>query len=63
MTSGDSHLCTALEAAHRLGVPLSTVQRLVACGALDAQRHGRRCLIPVVAVERYAERRRRCGIR
>jgi len=57
------HWCTTLEAAHRLGLPLGTVERLVSCGVLPSQRFGRHRCISVDTVELYAGRRRGCGIR
>ncbi len=55
--------CTTLEAAHRLGLPLATVQRLVQRGVLESQRVGRQQCVKVDAVENWAVHRRGCGIR
>jgi excisionase family DNA binding protein len=55
--------CTALEAAHRLGLPLATVQRLLQRGVLESQRVGRQQFVKVESVETWAVHRRGCGIR
>jgi len=58
-----THWCTASEAAHRLGLPVNTVERLVASGAIHSRRMGRRHCLSIESVEGYALRRRGCGIR
>lgn len=55
--------CTTLEAAHRLHLPLGTVQRLVQRGLLESQRVGRQQFLKVDSVESWALHRRGCGIR
>ena len=55
--------CTQAEAAHRMGVTPSAVRRLVATGALPAVQVDGQVRLEVAEVERYAHRRRRCGIR
>lgn len=55
--------CTTEQAAHRLGVPVRTVHRLVRSGILSSGRMGRQVAVEVAEVEAYAGRRRGCGIR
>ena len=55
--------CTPEQAAHRLGVPVGTVHRLLRCGVLSSGRKGRFVTVEVADVEAYAGRRRGCGIR
>ena len=57
------HRCTAQQAAHRLGLPVATVKRLVGSGVLASGRIGRTRTLDVADVERYANRRRGVGIR
>lgn len=58
------HRCTAEQAAHRLGVPVGTVCRLVAAGILPSTGEaGTGPILSVADVERYANSRRRVGIR
>lgn len=59
----EAHWCTTLEAAHRLGLPLGTVERLVSSGVLPSRRVGRLRCLSIDTVELYAGRRRGCGIR
>ncbi|MCP4436984.1 MAG: helix-turn-helix domain-containing protein [Actinomycetia bacterium] len=57
------HWCTAEQAAHRLGLPVGTVKRLVGAGVLSSGRVGRLRALDIDDVERYANRRRGVGIR
>lgn len=57
------HRCSQSEAAHRLGLTPDALRRLVAAGALEADRIGSEWCFDVVEIERYARSRRACGIR
>lgn len=45
------------EAAHRIGIGLSTVKALVARGEINSFRVGRRVLIPCGAIESFVDER------
>ncbi|MCO5320367.1 MAG: excisionase family DNA-binding protein [Microthrixaceae bacterium] len=55
--------CSQLEAAHRLGLTVAAVRRLVSAGVIPAESDRGRFCLDVAEVERYAEHRRACGIR
>lgn len=57
------HRCTAEQAAHRLGLPVQTVRRLVRAGILSCDHDDRGAELSVADVERYASTRRGVGIR
>ncbi|MEZ5239261.1 MAG: excisionase family DNA-binding protein [Microthrixaceae bacterium] len=57
------HWCSQSEAAHRMGVTPDTVARLIAAGAIRAEWVRGEVCLEVAEVERYALRRRRCGMR
>jgi excisionase family DNA binding protein len=59
----EQHRCTAEQAAHRLGLPVRTVRRLVSAGIISADNGCRGMALCVADVERYANRRRGVGIR
>ncbi|MGI9577320.1 MAG: helix-turn-helix domain-containing protein [Microthrixaceae bacterium] len=57
------HRCTAEQAAHRLGLPVRTVRRLMSAGILSCDPGDRGLALSVEDVERYASSRRGLGIR
>jgi hypothetical protein len=59
----ERHRCTAQQAAHRLGLPVRTVRRLVSAGIISCEHSERGMALCVADVERYANRRRGVGIR
>ena len=63
LNMNERHRCTAVQAAHRLGLPLHTVIRLMRAGILSSDHTTRGPSLCVQEVEHYANRRRRVGIR